>query len=142
MIRFFALCLIFGGLVVLWNTPFTKVFTIENPIRTDAKAQDWRVEILSILKEYKINLNEAQAIMFCESSMNPRATHLNNDKTYDKGIWMLNDVHKVPDDIRFDPVAATYAMIPLYEARGWKPWVVYKSKCYYKELARLSTIQK
>lgn len=96
----------------------------------------WQQQVDQILTDYKINKQIAYAVIQCESGWNPQAVNTKNkDGTDDKGLWMINSIHDVPDDVRLDPVQSTYVAIQLINSpQGWHHWVAYGGKCYQNAL--------
>jgi hypothetical protein len=47
------------------------------------------------------------AIADCESDFRLDAVNYNRNKTWDKGLWQINDIHKLSDECRFDLECST-----------------------------------
>lgn len=82
--------------------------------------------VLVMLSDAGIDTAKAERIIFCESSWNPRATNLNRNGSNDKGLWQLNSVHGLSDEVRLDPIKSTEFAIKLIKKQGFKPWVCSK----------------
>jgi hypothetical protein len=63
------------------------------------------------------------AIADCESDFRLNATNYNRNKTWDKGLWQINDIHNIPDSCRFDLVCSTNWVIEKVKRdKGWAAW--------------------
>ncbi len=79
--------------------------------------------VLSMLAAEGIDTKRAERIIFCESSWNPYAINQNRNGSNDLGIWQLNSIHKIPDEVRVDPIASTEVAIKMIKKLGFQPWV-------------------
>ncbi len=53
--------------------------------------------------KYKLAL----CVVANESGFRSRAENVNDNGSEDKGLWQINDVHKLSDELRYDPVKST-----------------------------------
>lgn len=82
-----------------------------------------RETVLAMLSEAGIDTVKAERIIFCESSWNPKATNFNRNGSNDKGLWQLNSVHGLSDEVSLDPIKSTEEAIKLIKKKGFQPWV-------------------
>lgn len=66
---------------------------------------------------------QALRIVSCESSWNAKAKHTNTNLSTDYGLWQLNSIHGIADDVRLDPYQSTELAINMYRVSGFSPWV-------------------
>ena len=88
-----------------------------------AESGDVRGEVLAMLTEEGIDISKADRIIACESSWRPTAVNQNRNGSNDKGLWQLNSIHRIPDEVRLDPIKSTEEAIKLIKAQGFTPWV-------------------
>ena len=67
----------------------------------------------------------------CESKFRQFAVNKNTNGTWDKGIWMINSIHRVPDDCAFDLECSTKWAMQKIKERKFSPWTCYTAG-YYK----------
>ena len=86
----------------------------ENPLKT---------QVLAMLTNEGIDTVKADRIIACESTWNPQATNLNRNGSNDMGLWQINSVHGLSDDVRLDPIKSTEFAVELIKKKGFAPWV-------------------
>ena len=82
-----------------------------------------RETVLAMLVEENIDPVKAERVIFCESSWNPKAVNHNRNGSNDMGLWQINSVHNLPDEVRLSPVKSTEFAIKLIKKKGFQPWV-------------------
>ena len=75
-----------------------------------------------MLEDEGIDTKKADKIIECESTWNPEAVNQNRNGSNDKGLWQLNSVHGISDEVRFDPIKSTEEAIKLIKQKGFQPW--------------------
>ena len=74
--------------------------------------------------------NAACAVQ-AESSWNAGARNDggNTNGTNDRGLWQINSIHGVSDDVRFNWRLATEWARAHWERHGWQPWFGWQANC-------------
>jgi hypothetical protein len=78
---------------------------------------------------YKAGLNpdEAERIIDCESKWQNDRININNNKTYDAGLWQINSIHKLNVTDALDYKKATrWAINKRLKDGNWSAWVCAK----------------
>ena len=70
----------------------------------------------------------------CESKFNQLTANKNTNGTWDKGIWMINSIHKVPDECAYDLECSTKWAMQKIKERKFSPWVCFTTGLYKKEI--------
>ena len=134
LVRFFLLCLMLGAFTVLWHTPFTRTFTVSNPVRSEAQAKEYNPLDKLIPALYPI--------CGCESAgKGKEPIHFKNGKVLvgvsgDIGFCQINPfVHAVNAKAMllniYEPEGNIAYANYLYRRDGLKPWNSSK-KCWGK----------
>ncbi len=115
------------------RTPFLQAEAVVYAINAPPEAQnepEWddkaylKEIVLGMVEEAGMNAYTANQIITCESSWRIEVWNYNvGPKSYDVGIWQINDLHGLSWEDRTDPIKATDFAIELYKRRGWQPWV-------------------
>src|SRR3990167_1435523 len=100
----------FIGLNTIWSwaKSLEKTFVVENSKAEEVIHITWQDEVMYMLKEAGIDMSIANKVVACESNWkkdSPKAW--NTDGSNDLGLWRLNSVHGLSDEIRLDPITAT-----------------------------------
>ena len=87
----------------------------------------WQDEVMYMLEEAGINTKTANKVIACESNWNKNSPKAwNGDGSNDLGLWRINSIHELSDEVRLDPITATIHAIKLIKYKGgWHNWVVY-----------------
>jgi hypothetical protein len=74
----------------------------------------------------------AAAVALAESSGNPTATHTNNNRSTDYGLWQINSVHGslLAGKNWRDPQVNAQMAYAVWKGSGWKAWSTYNSGAY------------
>jgi hypothetical protein len=82
--------------------------------------QEW---VMGEIRKAGLSEYEAWAIVNAESRWNPDAVNVNNNKTWDGGLWQINSVHKIPNACKFDYRCATkWAIEKRLHDTNWGAW--------------------
>ena len=103
------------------------VYAVNTPQRTqNAPLGDVRGTVLGMVREAGISTQIADFIIKCESSWRPNVWNYNTNKTYDVGLWQINDHWGYSWEDRRDPIKSTKLAIEIIQRQGFRPWVCYK----------------
>lgn len=78
----------------------------------------------------------ALAVIKNESGFNPKRVSdvPNKNGTIDKGLWQINDIHNLSDEVRLDYKKSTeWAINKIKRDKGFWAWSAYKNHVYGKE---------
>ncbi len=92
-----------------------------------ADREQIRQTVLAMVAEAGFDVVIADRIIRCESNYNPSARNTKNaNGSNDVGLWQLNSIHGLPDEVRLDPVRSTeFALSLMRSKRGYNHWVCY-----------------
>lgn len=71
----------------------------------------------------------AKHVAFCESSLNPEATHKNNDGTIDVGLFQINSIHNQKTEDMLNYKKNIEYAYKLFLNQGLQPWIS-SEDCY------------
>jgi hypothetical protein len=82
--------------------------------------QEW---VMGEIRKAGLNEYEAWAFINSESRWNTDAVNINNNRTYDAGIWQINSIHKISNACKFDYQYATkWAIEKRLHDGNWSAW--------------------
>lgn len=82
----------------------------------------WATVVMDMVREAGVDTAKASKIIECESTWNPNAVNLNRNGSNDMGLWQINSIHGLSDEVRKDPIKSTEFAIYLINKNGFKPW--------------------
>lgn len=90
-------------------------------LRVTEEEKEW---VLNRIEEEGFDRERMDRIIMCESGWKPTAKHLNDNGTWDYGLFQINDVHGLSIADRIDIKKSTEFTITLLKSvRSWNHWV-------------------
>lgn len=65
---------------------------------------------------------ELLLVGMCESGFEETAKNVNKNVSTDRGVFQINSVHGVSQEILIDPIENTKKALELYDDSGLRPW--------------------
>jgi len=93
-------------------------------LRVTEEEKEW---VLNRIEEEGFDRERMNRIIMCESGWKPTAKHLNDNGTWDYGLFQINDVHGLSVEDRMDIYKSTeFAIKLLNSKRGFNHWVCFR----------------
>lgn len=111
-----------------------------SPIYIKDLPADYKVSQIAVIKmiiqEFEefgpVVVHQALNVAWCESKYKPEAENYNTNKTWDFGVFQINDIHGLSEsDRKIAWINISYAK-KLYIRQGWRPWVCARKLGYIK----------